>query len=720
MKKEFVDFHHSTTIVQTKHAVSVKVKQAVVVGSKKCEDQNYLVWLEMDDDSQMSHLRQILLSLDAASLQKTQSIKESRPNIVPQASFTNSTGSIESKVQDSFYRKHYITHKNTSRTKQLLQSSVKSDRMTSFSNLVENSIKSNMFKNDFYYNGDVLNIITLLDTGGQPEYIHLLPTVNIHPMVTFVVHNLSNSLEDQVLVEYSEHGNHIFEPYHLHYSNFDMIKFLMSSINDSLEKASSHILRQMAIFPGKNNISYLCCVGTHVDKVNLGIIQNIDSQLTSMVTMLDCKASVWLKQDGGVLFPVDNTTAGSVNEEDPMADFIRNKIDELAQDKCIYELPITWMLFEMEIRKVCSDNDKPFMSFKDCCIVAQSTNLITNTEDVENALIYHHLLGVLLYYHDVPALCDYVIIDHQWLFDKISNIVCSSFKCTMNTHAIMRLKYNGILSKELIQQFSWKEALDKEYFIALLVEMKIIAPIQRDDGTGKDYFIPYILPTFTIQSPSDDIFFRYGCLQGESLLIQFASNLLPRGFFCCLAVEILQQLPQGWNHLITKNDTYHTYSNLITFVIQGAYYLSLLDKFSYLEVQIRHKKIKFYQQFPVHLAVQDILAKAIENVCEQLSFSHCRLQYGFHCKCENVNEPHIAVLTKLTPPFDYFAMCRYGSTNHTELKHEHIVWLTQVTVFLLIVAIKYINSIFSRLNNLIHLHTTYFPKNAHNPSMLVW
>ena len=65
--------------------------------------------------------------------------------------------------------------------------------------------------------GEVLNIITLLDTGGQPQYIHLLPTINIYPTVTFVVHDLSKSLDDQVLVEYSQQGKHMFTPYHLSY-----------------------------------------------------------------------------------------------------------------------------------------------------------------------------------------------------------------------------------------------------------------------------------------------------------------------------------------------------------------------------------------------------------------------------------------------------------------------------------------------------------------------
>ena len=710
MKNKFVNFHHSTNIVHAKHAVSVK--KAFVVGSNQCDDQN-IVWLEMNDESQISHLRQILLSLDISSLKKLQTVKEpksssstsTQPN---NTKFTNTTASYgqSNNVQEG--KKEYVTHQSSSvvqRVTGLFQGSVKSEKMETFNSLVQNSVSSNVFKEGFNYHGEVFNIITLLDTGGQPEYIHLLPTVNIHPMINFVVYNLTQSLKDQVLVEYSEHGKSVFQPYHLKYSNFDMIKFLMSSINDSLERALSQV-PQLATIPGKINNSYLCCVGTHADKIGQDTIQNIDSQLTAMVEKLECKASVWHKEGGGVLFPVNNTTAGNDAKEDPMANFIRNEIDKLSRDKDIYELPITWMLFEMEIRKVCSNNDKAYMSFKECSSIAIQTNLIPNIEEVKSALIYHHLLGVLLYYRDVPGLCDYVIIDHQWLFDRISSIVCFTFK---NMHATNTLKYNGILTKELIQNLDWKEELKEEYFIALLVEMKIIAPIQREDGNGENYFIPYILPTYTLHTHCDDIFIsQYGCLQGEPLLIQFVSNLLPRGFFCCLVVQILQQLPKGWNHLITQRDTYHTYSNLITFTLQGAYFLSLLDRLSFLEIQIRHQKNAYYKQFPIHLEVQDILAKALVNVCDQLNFNHGRLQYGFHCKkkCGSINEAHIAVLTKLTPPFDYYAMCRYGSTSHTELTCEHTIWLTQVMASYSLSSCSYHTCMHTYV--CIHIQCTYY------------
>ena len=673
MKNKFVNFHHSTNIVKATHAVSVKT--AFIAKSHQSDDQN-VVWLEINEDSQISHLRQILISLDVSSLQKNKEVKSSSSSLPqPRNTTSESPKPIQSdNVIKASAKKDYVT-KQTSVAQRLsgfFQGSVKSEKLASFDTLVENSIESNIFKRDIDYQEQMLSIITLLDTGGQPEYIHLLPTVNIHPMVNFVIHDLSKSLEDQVLVEFSENGELVFEPYHLTYSNLDMIKFLMSSINDSLERISQ--IPQLVTIPGKNSNSYLCCIGTHVDKVDKDAIHNIDSQLTVMVKNLHCKTAVWQNKDGGVLFPVDNTTAGDVTKEDPIANCVRNKVDKLSRDKDLYELPITWMLFELEIRQVCAKASKAYISLEECYFIAQRTNLIPNKEEARSALIYHHLLGVLLYYPDVPGLCDHVIIDHQWFFDTISSLVCLTFKQSSNLHAIDSLKYNGILTKELIQELNWKIELKRDHFIALLVKMKIIAPVQREDSIGEDFFIPYILPTYSIRLSSNNILSQYGCLQGEPFLIQFVSNLLPRGFFCSLAVQILQQLPKNKNYLYTSTkDVRHTYSNLITFRLQNAYSLSLIDNLSYLEVQIRHQESYYYHQFPIHIDVQHILSTALVIVCEQLAYNHGRIQYGFTCQCGEYDN-HIALLTRLTPPFDY-ALCRYGSVVSTKLKDEHKVWL---------------------------------------------
>ena len=689
MKKPINKLHHSTTLVQAKHAISVK--KAVVVGSNQMHSD--VLWLEMDDDSEIAYLRQVLLSSKKLGTAQGSHSSSNQPNV----------NAKHTEKHPPLPESQTAVHKQTEKHPPLPESQtavptaslapksflsifsrtpkVRAKTLGTFDNLVKSALVAagsshQLEDGPLHHPGEVLNIITLLDTGGQPEYVHLLPTVNIHPMVNFVVHDLSKSLEDQVLVEYSEHGEHVFEPYHLRYSNFDMIKFLMSSINDSLERPACQV-PQLVTIPGKNTGSYLCCVGTHADKVTPVMIHDTDNKLTAMIEKLDCKAAVWPNKGGGVLFTVDNTTAGDDSKEDPVANVIRRNVEVLSSDKDVYELPITWILLELEIRQVCSRNKKAYMSFGNCVSIASQAKLITDVEQVRSALLYHHLLGVLLYYPEVPGLCDYVIVDHQWLFDRLSSIVHFTFKQSYNLHATNKLKCNGILCKELIEQLNWEEELKEDYFISLLVEMKIIAPICREDGSGEDYFIPYVLPTYTSQSQGDDILSQYGYLQGEPLLIQFVSNLLPRGFFCCIVVQLLQRLPRGWRHQFTQKDTCHSYSNLITFCLPSAYFLSLIDKLSYLEVQIRHKEVDYYQQYPTHLVVQDVLAGVLEIVCEQLNYSHGRLQYGFHCQCGEIRDEHIAI-TKLTPPLDY-ALCRYGSVTPTQLKYTHTVWLTEVS-----------------------------------------
>ena len=700
MKNKFTPLHHSTKIVQAVHAVSVK--KAISVGSNQSVDQN-IVWLEMDKDSQISQLRQILLSLASTELMPKQSSQASNYG-TPSSSDTGEDTSIAevairknyaasqksaptegTNVTETATKKEYVTSKKLSfvwRAIGWFRGSVKSEKLASFDNFVKNSIDSDILKHDFDYSGKVLNIIILLDTGGQPEYIHLLPTVNIHPMVTFVVHDLTKSLTDEVLVEYSEKGKSVFKPYHLKYSNLSMIKFLMSSVNDSVERRSSQV-PQLVKESGSDNKSYICCIGTHADAVvGLDVIQNVDSELTGMVEKLNCKTAIWQNKNEGVLFPVDNTTAGQDTNEDPVASFIRNEIDKVALGKDIYELPITWMLLELEIRQVCSNTCRAYIPFEECCSISKQCNLIIDKEEIKNALIYHHLLGVLLYYPEVPGLGNFVIVDHQWLFDRISDIIYFTFKQPQDFHATKQLKYNGILSNEIINNLKFGEGLKEAYFVALLVEMNIVAPIKREDGSGKDYFIPYVLPTFDNQSQCDNILSWYGFLQGKPLLIQFKSNLLPRGFFCCLAVELLQRFNNSDGLLFSQKDTYHTYSNLITFRLENSYFLSLIDKLSYLEVQIRCEENDYFHSFPIHREVFDILNEGLENVCERLSYKHGRLQYGFHCQCKDNcqckdDEKHIALLSRMTPPFDY-ALCGHRCFCRTKLEKEHTVWLTEV------------------------------------------
>jgi len=457
-----------------------------------------------------------------------------------------------------------------------------------------------------------------------------------------------------------------------------MTKLLMSNINDCLERPCQ--APQLLTHAGTDKKSYLCLVGTHSDKVSAEIIQDTAEILTSLVDRTDCKAWVFQSKDGSVLFPVDNTTAGGENE-DPIAGVIRNKIEEIVEHKDIYELPITWMLLELEIRQYCKKNKKLYVSFNECISLAAHCCLMSNPEEVKNALMYHHLLGVLLFFDEIPGLQDYVIIDHQWWFDKLSSIISFTFEEDVHCrNEVLKLKYKGILSNEILQKVMWKDDIKKEYFLLLLAHLKIIAPFYTENDHNNEYFIPYILPACTAQQ-QDEILQRYGALQGESLLVQFQSGLLPRGLFCCLVVHLLQRPPLGWKLHFTNRNDYHVFSNLINFSISNAFSLSLLDKISHLEVQIRHQLLKFTASSSVaavHADVHKKLMESLSTVCNKLNFSSNRIQVGFLCQCGKSFEPHIAILPPLTTSgLLLFATCSANSLNQLQLTPSHLVWFNE-------------------------------------------
>ena len=507
LKRKFNRDHHSTNVVHTNHAVSIK--KAVLHGST-----SEVTWTEFDSELEISHLRSILLPKPLTTpvkpppttkAQPSQILMEKTdPELKPVATINQH---ISPKPQQSAIAQWFTG---------LFVSSVKDSNLSTFDNIIDATLP----KSITHQPGEILNIITLLDTGGQPEYIHLLPTINIYPTVTFVIHDLSKSLSDQVLVEYSQHGKHVFTPYHLSYSNLDMIKLLMSAANDSVERSTTNI-SQLVTIPGNNKKSYICLVGTHADKVRQEIKTVTETELKILVNKANCEKAVWRNDIGGVLFPVDNTTSGYEYAEDPVASVIRNRIETIAKEKDIYELPITWMLLELEFRNVCSKRKKAYILFRDCITLARETGLMSKEEEVKSVLQYHHLLGVLIYFDEVPGLCDYVIMDHQWWFDKLSNIISNAFQqSSYDCKAEQKLKYQGLLSKELLQHVGWKDDIKEEFFLSLLVQMRITAPVFTGKKDVQEYFIPFILPTCNLQQNSK-LLDQYGHLQGKPLLVQF-------------------------------------------------------------------------------------------------------------------------------------------------------------------------------------------------------
>ena len=665
-KRKFISHHHSTGVVESEHVLTVKRAGMVESGSKS-------KWVELDHKNMIAQLNKLL-----SNVRLVENTKESTT--------IRQTKSL-SNLQDPSVNPDVTTSDASSKTISLinLQSPPSSLNVKEKKCAVEDNIAS---AQSYLVPslGEVWNMINLLDTGGQPEFVNLLPAVSSSISLTFIVLNMVGgvkALDEPVLVVHSEHGKKSFEPYHLGLTNLDLVKLLMASSKNSGLRTSLPI---QPLHKGvESDNTYQCYVGTHADKVKATQIQEIESKLESVAFELKCRKCLW-EQNENVLFTVDNTTADSDNiwdhlqsemnasrcSEDPNAEVIRNRIQKLVQKRNVYDVPISWFILLLELQRLCTKRKVSFLLYGEACYICTQGNLCQDNSDFQSALLFFHIMGLLFYYHDVPGMCKYVIVDHQWLFNKLTSLVKVSFpRSGFDQEAIGQLKNEGLFTKSLIHQIQLEKDIDKECFIALLIHLKIIAPVDQEK-----YFMPCVLPSYSLQQSGHIILDQYGHLQYEQLCVQFPHCPLPQGFFCCLVVEIFQNLPNNWvRPRLSRKYSHHSYSNLISFhTSDTGHSVSLIDRIGYLEVQIRHEE----DTLPIHNEVREILLRDLDGVCNHLQYDNKQLEIGFLCRNDkHTTENHLAIVPKFDASAEWI-FCNYGKM---KLKSSHKVWF-QVSILI--------------------------------------
>ena len=209
---------------------------------------------------------------------------------------------------------------------------------------------------------DEINIFTFMDTGGQPQFISMIPAVNSFAMMTFVVHDLQSSLNQRVTVSHGgEDGKKTFTPYTIGCTNLELIKSLISFTNNSFLQKKP-FLKEICETKQKDNIPYLSFVGSHLDKVSKtnkeDNIHRIDDTLGTILKDAGLE-HVWMDVHPKYKFliPVNNLTSEDDNEygTHDRAKKIRRKLyDQMLQQE-VYHVPIVWLLLELEIRNKCGE-----------------------------------------------------------------------------------------------------------------------------------------------------------------------------------------------------------------------------------------------------------------------------------------------------------------------------------------------------------------------------
>ena len=569
--------------------------------------------------------------------------------------------------QQLIYFKSFLDHYRH------LSNSVDSTLLDAPSTLEEKVLQSDMLPESLHV-GKTVKIITIIDTGGQPGYIHLLPAIVNCPTINFIVHDMTKDLEDPVLVRYKKEGQDMIKPHQLNYTNKDLIKLTMTLSTESLRKSDS------ANFV-KNTLRFISFVGTHKDQIEESErserIESLNKQLNDIIKQQNCQVEVLNTGvgDNAFLFAVDNTTAGRGVNEDKTVKQIRGKIESVMEGMNSYPLPITWMILELELQELRSTKKLSYITFKEYSNIAKDIASIVNEEEIKDSLRYYNFLEVLLYFEDIPGLCDYVIIDQQWLYNKVSMFVHLPSKLIsfLRVGSQKLFESSGILLKDECHNIKWEENIHIEHFISFLIHKKIIAHFSMDEK--QYYYLPYILPH------CHQYHDKHQYLLSEPLLIQFSNGVLPRGFFCLLVVHLLQKLPCGWQHdlLSSNGDSKKHFINVITFCLPDGFCLRMQDKVYYLELQVRHYKDCKLENASYNPKIFSTLQPYFKDICKQLDYDNEKLRYGFLCHDrENIDDDHIALIPSLEAPLPRNLQCNRKCKNQTIIGNLHTIWFDKV------------------------------------------
>ena len=654
--KKFSTDYKSTDILESKQAV-IKQKPIAVKTFTASKQEGEINWYELDPTAQIQFLKSLLVHKRFHDQKYVDDVGGDKPE---------GSHSIDDDDDEE-------GNNNDNTPPEASQS-----------DLVKKVVKAESLPDSFTSD---IKLVTVVDTGGQPEYIHLLPAINSYPTVTFIVHDLNEKLHEKVNVYREVDGKKVKERI-LNFTYLNMIHLLMCFVTDTLEQQLPEQAKKYISSPIKPYIGF---VGTHYDEVkDPAIIKNIIDSLNLIVTEREYKPEGILhSEEIGNIHLVNNKTAGDGEKEDSAVKEIREQIEEFTNEIEPRILPITWMILQLKIQE--KSNEKPYISYEEYKKIVKETinddketeeETINADEEIEASLTYFHFTGILLYFKH-SDLCNYIVINLQWLYSNLAKVMQLSSKNIKYKDSKVKNKLDNqrlLVKQDYKCKLEGIDTNDLNLLLNLLKHLKVIAEVTKEDV---EYF--YLPCALSNSEMCGRKYNKHGKLLSEPLLIQFKSGFLPRGFFCSLVVHLINdQHKTKWKDQLNVNEV--NYSDLMIFLMPDGSYLYMHDKIFFLQLEMRcsesgsslyHKDI-FFKLYTHYL----------EAVCKHLRFDPQKLQYGFLCKANQCDDDHIVVIDlpiTLRSMEDKSRLCIQCNRKGSEkilLEKCHTIWFEQVSIYI--------------------------------------
>lgn len=511
-----------------------------------------------------------------------------------------------------------------------------------------------------------LIMINMVDVGGQPALLEMLPALTNGPALYCLFFRLDQDLRKHYPVQYHDPCR-----------KTETVLKSSYCIEDTLCQALSSI----ACFSQSDlTSSRILLFGTHKDKVDEGRISHIEDELKESLerTKIYKEGLLSKTAKGSLFFAVDNMDG---NETEIMN--IRTNIEEIIKS-CFSATPIpaSWLMFRIVLHLM----NKPMVSLAQCEVIARRLSMPTSVK--EALWFFHHKIGSIMYYPEIPSMQDTVICDPQIIFDSISVLIIDRFvfsNMELKSVEVDEFLQNGLFTMAQIKDKTEQQrsvCLSLQQLIDTLKHLNVLAEVKEENieathspSTSSPKFImPAVLEQASkeeLSAPSEP-----GVNLGCPLMILFKGGFVPFGVFCASIAHMLAKHMPEW-----KLHKGKVMKNKVTFNVNQQYFITLISRLQYFEIRVHGYPQVCTQPKEALLSVVKTIKETLQAVMSKMKYnqfdeaSHFSMEQSFDLAfaCCLVDSHSDHLMKVIEDKDERYALC-LKDDQRADLNVKHHMW----------------------------------------------
>ena len=482
----------------------------------------------------------------------------------------------------------------------------------------------------------VLKLVHMIDTGGQPELMEVMPSLIHNANLAMVLINLQDGLNKCPKINYHENDKEYKRHLSSHYTGRDILLKLVST----LHAKKSH-----------NQDFRLLIVATHRDCLGTNLETKVEALNTELSSLL-----IPSFEDELILFKSQNQIPFVLNlknpeDQDKRAFKVIRRETAKAGLGSTFETPVSFFLFEQDLLQFAENDAKRYiLNFAECNQVG--ARLKMDGEMVEAALVYFHRQNTFLYFRRV--LPNHIFVKPQVALEIVNSIVSFRYKVNDGEFEGFRAKFvtqlnEGIITEELLTYEEVSPHFENGIYevqdaIKLFRHTFILAPLQSEEESAsvevekRKYLMMCLMPDIPKHELNDYI---PKSSDTVPLVVKFSSGCVPLGCFGSTIACLLSKY--GWK-VITKRDKCLAHNIAHLHDPKVPVTVVLVDFTQYIELHVEPKKTND-SLLEVCSQVHSKVLGAIENVFNimDLDTDLIKISSAVLCSiCTEASEKHFA------------------------------------------------------------------------------